>query len=83
MTSCRLYTPQGERKPTGDLETDYEHKALFDAVRIVKGAGLTQADVDLINRALMRDVAGAATGMRTSAAEIDLIHSSETLQLTA
>lgn len=58
-------------------------KALFDAVRVVKGAALTQADVDLINRALMRDVAGAATGMRASAAAIDLIHSFETLQLTA
>lgn len=58
-------------------------KALFDAVRVVKGAGLTQADVDLINRALMRDLAGAATGMRASAAAIDLIHSFETLQLTA
>ena len=58
-------------------------KALFDAVRVVKGASLTQADVDLINRALMRDVAGAATGMRASSAGIDLIHEFETIQLTA
>ena len=58
-------------------------KALFDAVRAIKGKALTQADVDLINRALMRDVATAAGGMRISQRGIDLIHGFETLRLTA
>lgn len=58
-------------------------KALFDAVRAIKGKALTQADVDLINRALMRDVATAAGGMRISRRGIDLIHGFETLRLTA
>lgn len=47
-------------------------KALFDAIRTVKGSALTQADVDLINRALSGDIA-----MSTSQAGIDLIHSFE------
>lgn len=58
-------------------------KALFDAVRAIKGKALTQADVDLINRALMRDVATASGGMRISQRGIDLIHGFETLRLTA
>mgnify|MGYP002717171624 CR=1 FL=1 len=58
-------------------------KALFDAVRAIKGKALTQADVDLINRALMRDVATAAGGMRISQRGIDLILGFETLRLTA
>lgn len=32
--------------------TEAERKALFDAIRTVKGSALTQADVDLINQAL-------------------------------
>jgi len=35
-------------------------KTVFDAVRVVKGSPLTQADVDLINRALGADQAEAA-----------------------
>lgn len=59
-------------------------KRLFDAVRVVKGKPLTQADVDLINRALMAEVARAASeGMKVSQRGIDLIHSFESLRLTA
>lgn len=58
-------------------------KQLFDAIRNVKGAALTQADVDLINRALMGDVATAHTeGMKVSARGISLIHSFESCRLT-
>lgn len=53
-------------------------KAVFDAARTIKGKPLTQADVDLMNRALSGDVQ-----MRTSQAGIDLIHSFETLKLDA
>jgi len=57
-------------------------KALFDAIRQVKGEALTQADVDLINRALGVTVAAASrAGMTTSQAGIDLIHSFESLKL--
>lgn len=59
-------------------------KALFDAVRVIKGSALTQGDVDLINRALMREVATAARdGMRLSTKGAALIHSFERLALTA
>jgi lysozyme len=58
-------------------------KALFDAVRAVKGAPLTQADVDLVNRALGADVQTAAGGMKVSQRGIDLIHSFEQCRLTA
>ncbi|MDP2259077.1 MAG: lysozyme [Caulobacter sp.] len=64
-------------------------KALFDAVRVVKGAPLTQADVDLINRAISGGVAAPvapaapASGLRVSRRGIDLIHSFEQLRLTA
>lgn len=58
-------------------------KQLFDAIRNVKGAALTQADVDLINRALMGDVAAAHTdGMKVSPRGIVLIHSFESCRLT-
>ena len=61
----------------------FEDKALFDAVRKVKGDGLTQADVDLINRALGRDVVAAILqGRKTSAAGIALIHSFESYRAT-
>lgn len=53
-------------------------KAVFDAARTIKGKPLTQADVDLMNRALSGDVQ-----MRTSQAGIDLIHSFEQLRLDA
>lgn len=58
-------------------------KALFDAVRVVKGAPLTQADVDRINRALAGEVEAAAGGMKVSPRGIDLIHSFESCRLTA
>lgn len=59
-------------------------KQLFDAVRAVKGAGLTKADVDLINRALAGDVTAAVrSGLRASQRGIDLIHSFEQLRLTS
>lgn len=58
-------------------------KRLFDAIRKVKGDALSQADVDLINRALLADVVEAGTtGRRTSAKGIALIHASEALRLT-
>jgi len=50
-------------------------KALFDAIRTVKGSALTQADVDLINRALS-GVSVMTTGQRG----IDLIHSFESFR---
>jgi len=53
-------------------------KPLFDAIRTVKGSPLTQADVDLVNRALSGD-AVKKTGQRG----IDLIHSFESLKLDA
>ena len=56
---------------------------LFAAVRSIKAAPLTQADVDLVNRALMGDVAKASAGQRVSAAGVGLIHSFESLRLTA
>lgn len=64
--------------------TAAQSKSLFDAVRIVKGDKLTQHDVDVINRALMAEVASAArTGMRVSQAGKDLIHSFESFQSKA
>jgi len=59
-------------------------KALFDAVRSIKGKPLTQADVDLINRALGVSVVEASkVGFRASARCISLIHSFESLKLAA
>lgn len=59
-------------------------KALFDAIRVVKGRALTQADVDLVTRALAGDVAQAARApLRTSQRGIDLIHSFERCVLIA
>lgn len=57
-------------------------KRLFDAIRQIKGSSLTQADVDLVNRALLAEAVAAATGRRTSSKGIDLIHSFEDLRLT-
>lgn len=53
-------------------------KALFDAIRLIKGAPLTQDDVDRINRAL-----NAPEIAKVSQIAIDLIHSFESLKLTA
>lgn len=55
-------------------------KALFDVIRRIKGEGLTQAEVDAVNRALMGEVAAADKGLRVSQAGIDLIHSFESFQ---
>lgn len=57
--------------------------ALFQVIRDIKGSGLTQAEVDQVNRALMADVTAAATtGRRTSQKGIDLVHSFESLRLS-
>lgn len=56
-------------------------KALFDAIRTIKGSALTQTDVDAVNAAL--NVAPHAPGKRVSKAGIDLIHSFESCKLTA
>jgi lysozyme len=56
-------------------------KALFDVVRAIKGAPLSQADVDAINAALAPTA--PAPGKRVSSAGIALIHSFESCKLTA
>jgi len=57
-------------------------KALFDAIRTIKGANLTQTEVDAVNRALGETVAAASrSGMQASAEGIALIHSFESLKL--
>jgi len=59
-------------------------KILFDAIRKVKGAALTQADVDLINAALVADiVAVGVSGFKLGPAGVKLIHGFETLKLVA
>lgn len=64
-------------------------KRLFDAIRTIKQsvdprAVLTQTEVDLVNRALMADLADVVrTGRVTSKEGIDLIHSFESLKLKA
>lgn len=50
-------------------------KALFDAIRIIKGSALTQQDVDRVNRAL-----SAPETATVSQAAIDLIHSFESFR---
>lgn len=54
-------------------------KALFDAIRIIKGSALTQGDVDRVNAAL----APAPATKRVSPAGIALIHSFESCKLEA
>jgi GH24 family phage-related lysozyme (muramidase) len=59
-------------------------KALFDAVRAVKGSALTQADVDRINAALSPVTPPANDdGMKASQRGLNLIHSFESCKLTA
>lgn len=53
-------------------------KQLFDAIRTVKGSALTQADVDLINRAL-----AGVQALAPSNAAIKLMHEFESCRLTA
>ena len=55
-------------------------KALFDAIRDIKGLPLTQAEVDRINRILSPP---APSSRKVSERGIDLIHSFESLNLTA
>jgi GH24 family phage-related lysozyme (muramidase) len=55
-------------------------KALFDAIRDIKGAPLTKADVDRINRIIAPP---APAKHKVSQAGIDLIHSFESLRLQA
>lgn len=58
-------------------------KRLFDVVRQIKGAPLTQAEVDQINAALAADVVAAHTqGRKTSGAGVALIHSFEDFRAT-
>jgi lysozyme len=59
-------------------------KILFDAIRSVKNSDLTQADVDLINKALVADIVTIEKkGFTLGEAGRDLIHSFESLKLTA
>lgn len=53
-------------------------KALFDAIRTIKGAPLTQADVDLVNRAL-----SGGQSLQPSQAAIKLMHEFEGCRLIA
>lgn len=63
--------------------TYINEKALFDAIRKIKGAGLLQSEVGLIKRALAAELNGIAkAGMRTSPNGIALIHSFEQCRLT-
>jgi lysozyme len=59
-------------------------QALFEAVRAIVGRGLTQPEVDSINRALGRTIASAAvTGMRASADATAIIHEFESFRADA
>lgn len=59
-------------------------KALFDAIREIKGSALTQAEVDAVNCALGETTAAASKcGMAASPTGVTLIHSFETLVLRA
>lgn len=65
-------------------------KAIFDAARTIKGKSLTQADVDLLNRAITGVIAGATLATPTprssrkcSPEGVALIHSFEQLRLTS
>ena len=58
-------------------------RILFETFRDILGRGMTQAEVDRINRALMGEVATAANaGMRVSQRGLDLIHEFESLSLS-
>lgn len=60
--------------------------ALFQAIREITGRGLTQAEVDKINRALLRTVDAARPskgGMGVRKSLIDFLHGMESLRLTA
>jgi lysozyme len=58
-------------------------KRLFNAIRIIKGRPLVQADVDAVNRALAGDAVEAAkTGMTTSPKGLALIEGFESYRAT-
>jgi lysozyme len=59
-----------------------DDKELFAVIRRLLGRGLTQPEVDEVNRALYRKVVGAPE-RRTSAKGIGLIHGFESCKLTA
>ena len=59
-------------------------KALFDAVRAILGRGLTQPEVEQINRALGRTIASAVvTGMKASPRATAIIHEFESFRAEA
>lgn len=58
-------------------------KALFDAIRTIKGSPLTQADVDLVNAALGHKPPTLAEHIKPSQAAIDLMHEYEGFSLKA
>lgn len=58
-------------------------KALFDAIRTIKGSPLTQADVDIVNAALGQKPPTLAEHIKVSQEGINLIHSFESLMLKA
>lgn len=63
--------------------TAVQSKSLFDAVRVIKGGKLTQHDVDVLNRALLAEVATVAkTGMRMGPKGRALLESFESYQGT-
>lgn len=58
-------------------------KRLFNAIRIIKGKPLTQADVDAVNRALAGDIIeNAKAGMKISAEGLKLIEDFESYEAT-
>lgn len=59
-------------------------QALFEVVRAIAKRGLTQAEVDAINRALGREIAAAAvSGMKASNDAIAIIHEFESFRADA
>lgn len=61
-----------------------DHRRLFAVIREIKGKGLTQAEVDAINSALAGEIVVIGRkGMRAGPDAVSLIHSFETLRLTA
>ena len=57
-------------------------KALFDVIRDIKGEGLTQAEVDAVNRALLGDLAAAHKGFTLGPKGRALIESFESYRAT-
>lgn len=59
-----------------------DDRLLFQTIRQIAGRGLTQAEVDAVNRALARDII-AAPERHASPRAVSLIHEFETCKLTA